>query len=208
MTRPKPGREQRRLEWPAHLATGEMSRSSARFMFLCVAADLCPAMLTDLVSAPEEDAAALDAWAVRWHLCAPWCVEQARHTRREHVAGSIDVGKHGWAEAVDVPGGWTRAGVRPDDTIILATPDGEQVRRATEHDRVLAAAELDPPALTHKSPEIFEWLARYQCNEEGWSEIAAHVGAFPPGVMQACQSLAAFINLPLRKTRRGRPRRA
>lgn len=118
----------------------------------------------------------LEVWAARWRLTAPWCLRQASHTLAEHRAGHIDVRRHGWGDAVHIPSGWA----------------GD-----------IAA---DPPALTHKDPEHFEWLARIVVDPAvSYAALARAAGKEVQTVHEACRVLATYLGLPLPARRRGRP---
>ena len=82
-----------------------MVLSSARFWFLCVAAERFPQILDDLTTR-NADAPSMAAWGQRWHLTADWCLAQAQYSLQEHRAGSFDLKRHGWGDACDTPAGW------------------------------------------------------------------------------------------------------
>ncbi len=54
--------------------------------------------------------------------------------------------------------------------------------------------------------EHFEWFVQYQVREELYSRIAKRVGRDVRAVMFGCKEVARRVDLPLRPTRRGRPR--
>jgi len=107
MTTPaKPGRG-----WPLGIrgtvSTEIGRRAAARFVFLCVADEIAPAVLKELaVVATDAD---LDAWAERWRLHQPWIVSYARAT----LDGWRTYPQHHgatWFEDDSDGGGWTAAG--------------------------------------------------------------------------------------------------
>lgn len=58
-----------------------------------------------------------------------------------------------------------------------------------------------------KNPAHFTWLVKFQVLEQSYSRIARDAGVHVQTVREACRGLAALMKLPLRKTRRGRPRK-
>jgi hypothetical protein len=179
MTRPK--RPDRRLDFPPGQATTEDIVATARFLFLCEAAESNPTILKELATLEPDDETALGAWAERWGLTADWCKAQARAAITDHRAGvdGFSVTRHGWGWSGDelTSFGWT------------ADP-GRQ-----------------PPMWTHKDREAFQRLAHYVCGRQSFARIASEARVSVPTVHESVRSLAALIGLPLRPTLAGRPRK-
>lgn len=185
----------------------------ARWVFLEVVARESPEVLTSLLeiqrvdrSAIDDllerdnrpDEAALEAWAARWHLTAPWCLAHARPTWRH------------WQERpTKTPTYW----LERDDLIGELEP------------------ESPPPSPPRplKKMEHFVWLVQFQCLRRSYAQIGREAmrrygrerissAADPaktteiyarspaPIVRKSCHTLAAILELPLRTTRRGRPK--
>ena len=117
------------------------------------------------------------SWAARWGLTDAWCLAYARATWRNGRA--YPTTRTSWHDRDDQIGEWS---------------DSEQPRRP----RVL------------KDPIHFSWLVQFHCQPNGPTSYAALADRYdtnPQTVHEAVRTLATFLGLTLRVTRRGAPRK-
>jgi hypothetical protein len=171
------------LEWAGENNVHGSAVELARGHYLHALSACDRRVLASLTRIGPDDTAALDAWAARWPFALPeWAVTWARESIR--LAG----GRY-WCAPND-----DRAGA------LVETPTPVKRPRAAR-----AIADLAP--LVHS--EAFAWLARYQLGGErgSYTRIARGAGSTPGNVRRDCGKLARLIDLPLRPTRPGQPRR-
>jgi hypothetical protein len=157
--------------------------SVRRWIFLCAVATEMPPSTVFASLALARD---LSAWAKRWNLDSDWVLEFAQATLR------------GWER---YPAMKCRAWFPPKGHARLVT-------------------DLDTSPAAQKAVAHFSWLARYQVKGEAFARIARDlriVDRMQDGsekarvideaaVRHACVTLASELPLPLRATRRGRPK--
>ena len=119
----------------------------------------------------------LPSWAARWGLTDAWCLAYAQATWRNGRANPTV--RTYWSDREDLIAEWV---------------ESERPRRP----RVL------------KDPIHFSWLVQFQCQPHGptnYATLARSYGTNPQTVHEAVRTLATFLGLTLRATRRGAPRK-
>jgi hypothetical protein len=166
-------------------------RDYARWIFLQTVSREVPNVLRTLADVPAEitvagwalddtpHEATLTAWADRWHLTAPWCLAYAGATWRFWQRHPAAQHTY-WVDRDDLTGVW------------LESEQGPSARRPL------------------KDPQHVTWCAWYQCCEHQHSYASIAQASGVPDVQTvhaAIQGVARLIDLQLRSTRRGRPRK-
>jgi hypothetical protein len=171
------------LEWAGEDDVRAIAVTLARGHYLRAVSACDRRVLDSLTTIRCDEAASLAAWAARWPFALPeWAMAWARESIRL-------VGGRYWC-----PPNEDTAGA------LVETPAPAKHARSAH-----AIANAAP--LVH--PEAFAWLARYQLGGDRgrYLRIAQAAGSTAANVRRDCMKLARLIDLPLRPTRPGQPRK-
>jgi hypothetical protein len=171
------------LEWTGEDDVRRIGVALARGHYLRALSARDRRVLESLTKIRMDDTTALQAWAARWPFALPeWAIGWARQSIR------LARGRY-WCPPNDDEKG-----------ALVKTPAPAKRPRT-------ARAIADVAPLLHA--ETFAWLARYQLGGDRGSylRIAKDMGTSAGNVRRDCRKLALLINLPLRPTRPGQPRK-
>mgnify|MGYP001007366054 CR=1 FL=1 len=207
----------------APLSTTEMNRALAQYAFLETAQRLEPRLLPDLAAAGP---AGLAQWASAYAINVPWVLEQGRAALELWESVPAEEGKS-WGFCM--VGVWmprmqpfSFSAPAPDLTTVDRAKAKETIRAAFDEeleaflddcDAWYADAGWREPTRRPAAEAHLEWFVRYQVLGESLSAIARSV---PPiaakrtpreTVGKAVRDMAGLIELPLRVSKGGRPRK-
>lgn len=178
-------------------------------------------------------AGALRHWTKKYNLSldtpdpdSNWTIERAIHLLRYWHRYSDEIGRHPDfdVDCSDIPGfdrpifrlEYQTSGVTemPIKEIMSQLDSAYALRRA----RFEAGLRYRQPLLRlasvpHKESEHFEWLALFQCAKCGYAEIARSVSQVKgtketsAKIEKGVKATASLIDLPLRESKRGRPKK-
>jgi hypothetical protein len=188
-----------------------------RRFFLIRARELEPELLRSLRKIRVGDKTALSAWARRWHLTDGWCSLLASDTLRYWAA---DSSKKGWNfESTGIFAGffpfkidplnfgqfyhdptWRRRRDFKRDVLREVNKRLEAYCDRVEADALAAGLKRAP---RHRETMHFDWLVRYQVQEESYATIAKRSSfKFKGGrqtIHKAVVELAHYLELTLRR---------